>query len=58
MAKMEAMGRQEEYVTSANNMQSDMNKIQETFGKTPPVISLTQKAVEYQKKYGGLSQAS
>lgn len=53
MANMEAMGRQEEFVTSANNMQKDDDKYQATLKKKPAVISLTQKAVEYQKRYGG-----
>ena len=58
MAKMEAMGRQEEFVTSANNLPKDDVKYQATLKKKPAVISLTQKAVEYQKKYGGQSQTN
>ena len=58
MEKMEAMGRQEEFVTSANNQYKDDAKFQATLKKKPAVISLTQKAVEYQKKYGVQSQTN
>lgn len=55
---MEAMGRQEEFVTSANNLPKDDAKYQATLKKKPAVISLTQKAVEYQKKYRGQSSTN
>jgi hypothetical protein len=53
MANMEAMGRQEEFVTSANNLQRDDISYQnQIINKKPAIISLNQKALDYQNKHG------
>ena len=52
MAVMEAIGRQEEFVTSANNLQRDEISYQnQIINKKPAIISLNQKALDYQNKH-------
>jgi hypothetical protein len=53
MAIMEAMGRQEDLVISANNLQRDEIIYQnQIINKKPAIISLNQKALDYQIKHG------
>jgi len=52
MANMEAMGRQEELVTSANNLQrEELSYQKQIINKKPAIISLNKKALDYQNKH-------